>query len=69
MKAAMQMNPNQSQNLAKFDPVPEISRKHFEEALKAARKSVTNMVSAMRSQLCRTSTNSSSSAGSSTLPS
>ncbi len=26
-----------------FDPVPEITRKHFEEALKSARKSVTNM--------------------------
>lgn len=26
-----------------FDPVPEITRKHFEEALKTARKSVTNM--------------------------
>ena len=24
-----------------FDPVPEITRKHFEEALKTARKSVT----------------------------
>jgi len=27
--------------LAKFDPVPEIGRKHFEEALRFARKSVT----------------------------
>ena len=26
-----------------FDPVPEITRKHFEQALKTARKSVTNM--------------------------
>lgn len=26
-----------------FDPVPEITRKHFEEALKTARKSVTMM--------------------------
>lgn len=26
-----------------FDPVPEITRKHFEEALRGARKSVTNM--------------------------
>ena len=26
-----------------FDPVPEITRKHFEEALRMARKSVTNM--------------------------
>ena len=25
-----------------FDPVPEITRKHFEEALKGARKSVTS---------------------------
>jgi len=37
------MNPNSAQGLAKFDPVPEIGRKHFEEALKHARKSVTNM--------------------------
>ena len=26
-----------------FDPVPEITRKHFEEALRFARKSVTSM--------------------------
>ena len=26
-----------------FDPVPEITRKHFEEALRTARRSVTNM--------------------------
>lgn len=26
-----------------FDPVPEITRKHFEEALKGARRSVTQM--------------------------
>jgi len=26
-----------------FDPVPEITRKHFEEALGTARRSVTNM--------------------------
>lgn len=26
-----------------FDPVPEITRKHFEEALKGARRSVTTM--------------------------
>ena len=26
-----------------FDPVPEITRKHFEQALRGARKSVTNM--------------------------
>lgn len=26
-----------------FDPVPEITRKHFEEALSTARRSVTNM--------------------------
>jgi transitional endoplasmic reticulum ATPase len=38
------MNPNQAAQLAKYDPVPEIGRKHFEEALKHARKSVTNMV-------------------------
>lgn len=38
---AAQMNPNQQSNLASFDPVPEITRKHFEEALRSARKSVT----------------------------
>lgn len=38
---AAQMNPNQSLNIAAFDPVPDITRKHFEEALKTARKSVT----------------------------
>jgi len=26
-----------------FDPVPEITRKHFEEALRGARKSVTSL--------------------------
>lgn len=26
-----------------YDPVPEITRKHFEDALKTARKSVTNV--------------------------
>jgi len=26
-----------------YDPVPEITRKHVEEALKAARRSVTNV--------------------------
>ena len=40
----MQVNAQQQANLANFDPVPEISRKHFEEALKSARKSVTNLV-------------------------
>ena len=43
MKAAMQVNPGQP-GLANYDPVPEISRKHFEEALKSARKSVTSLV-------------------------
>lgn len=28
--------------MQKNDPVPELSRKHFEEALRHARKSVTN---------------------------
>lgn len=37
------MNPDQSQSLMTYDPVPEITRKHFEEALKAARRSVTNV--------------------------
>jgi len=40
----MAVNPNQQANLDNYDPVPEISRKHFEEALKHARKSVTNIV-------------------------
>jgi transitional endoplasmic reticulum ATPase len=43
LKAAMQMNPNQQQNIAGYDPVPEITRRHFEEALKFARKSVTEI--------------------------
>ena len=45
LKMAAQMNPNQQSNLASFDPVPEITRKHFEEALRHARKSVTAIVS------------------------
>jgi len=40
----MAVNQNQQGNLANYDPVPEISRKHFEEALRNARKSVTNIV-------------------------
>lgn len=40
MKVAMEMNPDQEENLAQFDPVPEITRKHFEEALAGARISV-----------------------------
>ncbi len=44
MKAAMQMNPGQAESLASFDPVPEITRRHFEEALMNARRSVTNVV-------------------------
>lgn len=40
----MAVNVGQQSNLANYDPVPEISRKHFEEALKTARKSVTNIV-------------------------
>ena len=43
MKAAMQMNPGQSTGVA-YDPVPEITRKHFEEALANARLSVKNQV-------------------------
>jgi len=35
------MNPNLPP--VQYDPVPEITRKHFEEALKHARKSVTNV--------------------------
>ncbi|EAR87202.2 transitional endoplasmic reticulum ATPase, putative (macronuclear) [Tetrahymena thermophila SB210] len=41
LKMAAQMNPNQQVNIASYDPVPEITRKHFEEALRGARKSVT----------------------------
>lgn len=41
LKMAAQMNPNQQANIASFDPVPDITRRHFEEALKSARKSVT----------------------------
>jgi transitional endoplasmic reticulum ATPase len=43
LKAAMAVNAGQQSNLSSYDPVPEISRKHFEEALKNARKSVTNI--------------------------
>ncbi|KAM3137540.1 AAA ATPase cdc48 [Paramecium bursaria] len=43
LKAAIQMNPNQAAQMQKFDPVPELNRKHFEEALRNARKSVTNI--------------------------
>ena len=48
----MAVNVNQQANLANYDPVPEISRKHFEEALKSARKSVTNIVILIRRVLC-----------------
>lgn len=41
-KAAQALNPGQELKQA-ADPVPEIGRKHFEEALKYARKSVTNV--------------------------
>jgi transitional endoplasmic reticulum ATPase len=41
-KAAQALNPGQEIKLG-ADPVPEITRKHFEEALKYARKSVTNV--------------------------
>jgi len=40
LKAAMQMNPNQQQQNINFNPVNELTRKHFEEALKTARMSV-----------------------------
>jgi len=40
-KAAQALNPGQEIKMS--DPVPEIGRKHFEEALKYARKSVTNV--------------------------
>jgi hypothetical protein len=36
------MNPNLPP--VQYDPVPEITRKHFEEALRSARRSVTNVV-------------------------
>lgn len=39
----MRENPDGDQQMADMeDPVPVITRKHFEEALAAARKSVTN---------------------------
>ena len=42
-KALMRENPDGDQQMADMeDPVPVITRKHFEEALAAARKSVTN---------------------------
>jgi len=41
-KAAQALNPNQQIDIS-ADLVPEITRKHFEEALKHARKSVTNV--------------------------
>jgi transitional endoplasmic reticulum ATPase len=41
-KAAQALNPGQEIKMS-ADPVPEIGRKHFEEALKYARKSVTNV--------------------------
>jgi len=40
-RAAQALNPGQE--IKMVDPVPEIGRKHFEEALKYARKSVTNV--------------------------
>lgn len=43
MKSAMQQNPNYKPP-ADYDPVPEISRKHFEEAMRNARKSVKDTV-------------------------
>lgn len=50
--------------MQKNDPVPELSRKHFEEALRHARKSVTNTVRV--SESVRISESSSCSARSST---
>ena len=44
MKSAMQQNPNYKPP-ADYDPVPEIGRKHFEEAMRNARKSVKETVS------------------------
>jgi hypothetical protein len=38
----MQMNPNMK--VMKMDMVPELTRKHFEEALRTARTSVTRTV-------------------------
>lgn len=40
-KALMRDNPDGDQMMEMDDPVPVITRKHFEEALAAARKSVT----------------------------
>eukprot|EP01017_Pseudomicrothorax_dubius_P006192 TRINITY_DN1172_c0_g1_i1.p1 TRINITY_DN1172_c0_g1~~TRINITY_DN1172_c0_g1_i1.p1 ORF type:complete len:820 (-),score=327.32 TRINITY_DN1172_c0_g1_i1:125-2584(-) len=42
LKAARALNPNQAANVS-IDPVPEITRKHFEEALRHARRSVTTV--------------------------
>jgi len=44
-KALMKENPDGDQNMVEAeDPVPVITRKHFEEALACARKSVTGYV-------------------------
>lgn len=34
------MNPDQAESYKKYEPVPEITRKHFEESLKTVPKSV-----------------------------
>jgi len=42
LKRAKELNPTMAQQM-NVDPVPEIGRKHFEEALRNARRSVTNV--------------------------
>jgi hypothetical protein len=56
------MNPNMAQVV--IDAVPELSRKHFEEALRTARTSVTRSVTLIKNRIWR---NSSNSEGNSTL--
>lgn len=43
-KEAMLLNPNQTQNVASYDAVPSLTRKHFEQAWATARMSVTGLV-------------------------
>jgi hypothetical protein len=47
LKAARELDPSLGANLPE-DPVPELCRKHFEEALKHARKSVDMTVSILK---------------------
>lgn len=40
LKKAVEMNPDQATDYVNYEPVPEITRKHFEEALRNVPKSV-----------------------------